>query len=101
MTDKLFPSRPSRRRYPGQWRHHDGVRESLAVDERAASSAASSASGCARPRCDILAGLDEADEGTVIVYGQGIEGTSLDRAVIFQSHALLPWRTVLGTSPMP
>src|SRR5207248_3053633 len=25
-----------------------------------------------------------------------IEGTSLDRAVIFQSHALLPWRTVLG-----
>ena len=35
-------------------------------------------------------------EGTVIVDGQAIEGTSLDRAVIFQSHALLPWRTVLG-----
>jgi nitrate/nitrite transport system ATP-binding protein len=32
----------------------------------------------------------------VIVDGQAIEGTSLDRAVIFQSHALLPWRTVLG-----
>ena len=32
----------------------------------------------------------------MIVDGQAIEGTSLDRAVIFQSHALLPWRTVLG-----
>jgi nitrate/nitrite transport system ATP-binding protein len=32
----------------------------------------------------------------VIVDGQAIQGTSLDRAVIFQSHALLPWRTVLG-----
>ena len=33
---------------------------------------------------------------TVIVDGQAIEGPSLDRAVIFQSHALLPWRTVIG-----
>jgi nitrate/nitrite transport system ATP-binding protein len=32
----------------------------------------------------------------VIVDGQAIEGPSLDRAVIFQSHALLPWRTVIG-----
>src|SRR5207245_651482 len=28
--------------------------------------------------------------------GRDVEGTSLDRAVIFQSHPLLPWRTVLG-----
>src|SRR6201993_240635 len=54
-------------------------------------------SGCGKPTLlNILAGLDEPSEGTVIVDGQGIEGTSLDRAVIFQSHALLPWRTVLG-----
>ncbi len=32
----------------------------------------------------------------MIVDGQAIEGPSLDRAVIFQSHALLPWRTVHG-----
>ncbi len=32
----------------------------------------------------------------MIVDGQAIEGPSLDRAVIFQSHSLLPWRTVLG-----
>jgi nitrate/nitrite transport system ATP-binding protein len=45
---------------------------------------------------NILAGLDAPSEGAVIVDGQAIEGPSLDRAVIFQSHALLPWRTLLG-----
>ena len=54
-------------------------------------------SGCGKTTVlNILAGLDEPSEGVVIVDGQAIEGTSLDRAVIFQSHALLPWRTVLG-----
>lgn len=54
-------------------------------------------SGCGKTTVlNILAGLDEATEGVVIVDGQAIEGPSLDRAVIFQSHALLPWRTVLG-----
>src|SRR5437667_835581 len=54
-------------------------------------------SGCGKTTVlNILAGLDEPSDGTVIVDGQAIEGTSLDRAVIFQSHALLPWRTVLG-----
>src|SRR5258708_521825 len=54
-------------------------------------------SGCGKTTVlNILAGLDTPSEGTVIVDGQAIEGTSLDRAVIFQSHALLPWRTVLG-----
>ena len=32
----------------------------------------------------------------MIVDNQGIEGPSLDRAVIFQTHALLPWLTVMG-----
>src|SRR6201981_2838410 len=54
-------------------------------------------SGCGKTTVlNILAGLDEPSEGTVIVDGQAIEGPSLDRAVIFQSHALLPWRTVFG-----
>jgi nitrate/nitrite transport system ATP-binding protein len=54
-------------------------------------------SGCGKTTVlNILAGLDTPSEGTVIVDGQAIEGTSLDRAVIFQSHALLPWLTVLG-----
>src|SRR6266446_3177976 len=54
-------------------------------------------SGCGKTTVlNILAGLDEPSAGTVIVDNQAIEGPSLDRAVIFQSHALLPWRTVMG-----
>ena len=54
-------------------------------------------SGCGKTTVlNILAGLDTPSAGTVIVDNQAIEGPSLDRAVIFQSHALLPWRTVMG-----
>jgi nitrate/nitrite transport system ATP-binding protein len=54
-------------------------------------------SGCGKTTVlNILAGLDAPSSGAVIVDGQAIEGPSLDRAVIFQSHALLPWRTVMG-----
>lgn len=54
-------------------------------------------SGCGKTTVlNILNGLDAPDEGAAIVDGKAIEGPALDRAVIFQSHALLPWRTVLG-----
>jgi nitrate/nitrite transport system ATP-binding protein len=54
-------------------------------------------SGCGKTTVlNILAGLDRPSGGVVIVDGRAIEGPSLDRAVIFQSHALLPWRSVLG-----
>jgi nitrate/nitrite transport system ATP-binding protein len=54
-------------------------------------------SGCGKTTVlNILAGLDGPSDGAVIVDGKEIEGPSLDRAVIFQTHALLPWRTVLG-----
>src|SRR5499425_3110853 len=54
-------------------------------------------SGCGKTTVlNILAGLDAPSEGAVIVDNQAIEGPSLDRAVIFQSHALLPWRSVMG-----
>src|SRR5262249_11188239 len=54
-------------------------------------------SGCGKTTVlNILAGLESPSDGTVIVDNQAIEGPSLDRAVIFQSHALLPWLTVMG-----
>ena len=54
-------------------------------------------SGCGKTTVlNILAGLELPEDGVAIVDGRAIEGPSLDRAVIFQSHALLPWRTVLG-----
>ncbi|MFG1462419.1 ABC transporter ATP-binding protein [Xanthobacter sp. DSM 24535] len=54
-------------------------------------------SGCGKTTVlNILSGLDKPDDGAVVVDGTAIEGPALDRAVIFQGHALLPWKTVLG-----
>lgn len=54
-------------------------------------------SGCGKTTVlNILSGLELPDIGVAIVDGSAIDGPSLNRAVIFQSHALLPWRTVLG-----
>lgn len=52
-------------------------------------------SGCGKTTMlNILAGLDLPSNGSVIVEGTEVTGTSLDRAVVFQSHALLPWMSV-------
>jgi nitrate/nitrite transport system ATP-binding protein len=54
-------------------------------------------SGCGKTTVlNILAGLDAPSDGAIIVDGREISGPSLDRAVIFQGHALLPWKSVLG-----
>jgi nitrate/nitrite transport system ATP-binding protein len=54
-------------------------------------------SGCGKTTIlNILAGLETPDEGAVIVDGTEISGPSLDRAVIFQGHALMPWMTAAG-----
>lgn len=53
-------------------------------------------SGCGKSTIlNILAGLDQASEGTVIMDGREVAGTSLDRGVIFQNHSLLPWKSTL------
>ncbi len=54
-------------------------------------------SGCGKTTIlNVLAGLDQPSDGAVIVDNREIDGPSLDRAVIFQGHALLPWLSVMG-----
>ncbi len=54
-------------------------------------------SGCGKSTIlNILAGLDTASAGNVFMDGREVSGPSLDRGVIFQSHALMPWLTRAG-----
>ncbi len=54
-------------------------------------------SGCGKTTIlNILAGLEAPEAGVIILDGREVSGPSLDRAVIFQSHALMPWLTALG-----
>ena len=52
-------------------------------------------SGCGKTTIlNVLAGLEEATAGVAIMNGREIAGPSLDRGVVFQGHALMPWLTV-------
>ena len=52
-------------------------------------------SGCGKTTIlNVLAGLDTATSGMAFMDGREVSGPSLDRGVVFQSHALMPWLTV-------
>lgn len=51
-------------------------------------------SGCGKSTLlRLIAGLDRADSGDVLVRNEIVSGPSLDRGVVFQAPNLLPWRT--------
>jgi len=53
-------------------------------------------SGCGKSTIlNILAGLDEASDGAVIMNNKEVVGPSLDRGVVFQNYSLLPWHSTL------
>ncbi len=54
-------------------------------------------SGCGKTTIlNVLAGLEKPTGGYAFIDGRQIDGPSLDRGVVFQSHALMPWLTVRG-----
>ncbi len=54
-------------------------------------------SGCGKSTIlNVLAGLDEASAGNVVMNGKEIKGPGLERGVVFQNYSLLPWKTTLN-----
>lgn len=64
-------------------------------------------SGCGKTTLlRIIAGLDRAYSGSVVLGENRIAGPGLDRGIVFQEHRLLPWLTVeknvgFGISDLP
>ncbi|MCK0089433.1 ABC transporter ATP-binding protein [Rhodococcus sp. F64268] len=51
-------------------------------------------SGCGKSTLlDLLGGLSEPTSGRILLDGREISGPGLDRGIVFQQYALLPWRT--------
>ena len=54
-------------------------------------------SGCGKTTIlNVLAGLEQASAGHVFMAGREVAGPSLERGVVFQGHALMPWLSVRG-----
>lgn len=87
------------KRYPGKHKKDDAftVFEGVNINiEKGEFVCIIGHSGCGKSTIlNVLAGLDEASNGHVIMDGKEVKGSSLDRGVVFQNYSLLPWLTAV------
>jgi len=48
----------------------------------------------------IMAGLETATTGSVVINGKAVDGPGQDRGLVFQSYMLFAWKTVMGNVEM-
>jgi nitrate/nitrite transport system ATP-binding protein len=52
-------------------------------------------SGCGKSTLlNVIAGIEQSDSGCVLLRGKRVDGPGIDRMVVFQNFALMPWLTV-------
>ncbi|MFJ9419719.1 ABC transporter ATP-binding protein [Streptomyces sp. NPDC101227] len=97
---KTFPAKKGRAQSPesaygdGEFTALDGVDLRIGTGEFVV---VVGPSGCGKSTLlDLLGGLARPTTGRILLDGTPVTGPGLDRGIVFQQYALLPWRTALG-----